>query len=71
LTFAQADGGIERSKAFEADRDWRHRCAGPECAIFLLKDGDEIGRHGKFKFNAGVWPTLALRGPDPAHPCGG
>jgi hypothetical protein len=45
VAFAEADGGVERSEAAEADGDGRHRSARPERAIFVLKDGDKIGGH--------------------------
>jgi hypothetical protein len=43
--FAKADGGVERGEAAETEGDGRHGGAGPEQAIFVLEDGDEIGGH--------------------------
>jgi hypothetical protein len=45
LAFAEADGGVERSEAAETDGDGRHGRAGAEGAVFLLKDGGEVGGH--------------------------
>jgi hypothetical protein len=41
--FAEADGGVERGKATEADVEWRDGSAGAEFAVLLLEDGNEGG----------------------------
>ena len=45
LAFAQADGGVERGEAAEANRDGRHRRARAQGAVLLLKDGNKISSH--------------------------
>ena len=45
LAFAEADGGVERGKAAEADRDGRHGRARAEGPVLFLEDGDEVGGH--------------------------
>jgi hypothetical protein len=45
-SFAQADGGVERGEAAEANVEWRDGGAGTEFAILLLEDGDEGGGCG-------------------------
>jgi hypothetical protein len=44
-TFAQADGGIERGEAAEANVERRNGRAGSKVAVLLFKDGDECGEH--------------------------
>jgi len=43
--FAEADGGVERGEAVEADVKRRYGCAGPEVPVLLFKYGDEWGGH--------------------------
>jgi hypothetical protein len=47
--FAEADGGVERGEAAEADVERRDGGAGAEFAVLLLEDGDEGGGGG------GLW----------------
>ena len=44
-TFAQADGGVERGEAAEADVERGNGCAGAQLAVLLFKDGGEGGEH--------------------------
>ena len=39
--FAEADGGVERGEAAEADVERGDRGAGAEFAVLVLEDGDE------------------------------
>ena len=39
--FAQADGGVERGEAAEADVEGRDRGARAKFAVLVLEDGDE------------------------------
>ena len=43
--FAEADGGVERGEAVEADVERWNGCAGPEVSVLLFKYGDEWGGH--------------------------
>jgi hypothetical protein len=36
---AEADGGVERGEAAEADVEWRDGCAGAEIAVLIFEDG--------------------------------
>ena len=45
FAFAQADGGVQRSEAAEADMDGRHGRARAERAVLFLKDGSDVGGH--------------------------
>ena len=42
--FAQADGGVERGEAAEADVEWRNGRTRSQVAVLLFEDGDERGR---------------------------
>jgi hypothetical protein len=44
--FAEADGGIERGEAAEADVERGDRGAGAELAVLVFEDIDERGRRG-------------------------
>ena len=46
--FAQADGGVERGEAAEANVERGDGRAGTEFAVLVLEDGDEGGRCGGF-----------------------
>jgi hypothetical protein len=43
--FAEADGGVERGEATEADVELRDGRAGAEVAVLLFEDGDQRGLH--------------------------
>ena len=43
--FAEADGGVERGEAAEADGEGRDGRARAQDAVLLLKDRDKIGSH--------------------------
>ena len=45
LPFAQADGGVQRGKAAETDRDGGHGRPGAQGPVLLLKDWDKISGH--------------------------
>jgi len=45
LAFAQANSGVKRGEAAEAEMERRHRRPRPQQAIFVLKDGDELRSH--------------------------
>ena len=47
LAFAKANGGVQRGESPEADMDGRHGRARANDAVFELKDGDDVGGHGK------------------------
>jgi hypothetical protein len=47
LAFAKADGGVQRGEAPEADMNGRHGRTRAEGAVLELKDGDDVGGHGK------------------------
>ncbi|MEO6807169.1 MAG: hypothetical protein ABI286_05505 [Edaphobacter sp.] len=46
--FAQADGGVERGEAAEANVEWGNGSAGTQFAVLVLEDGDEGGGCGNF-----------------------
>jgi hypothetical protein len=46
--FAEADGGVERGEAAEADVELGNRGAGAEFAVLMLEDSDEGGGCGDF-----------------------
>ena len=48
--FAEADGGVERGEAAEADVERRDGGARAELAVLLLEDGDERVRGSGFRF---------------------
>jgi hypothetical protein len=52
--FAEADGGVERGEAAEADVERRNGGAGTEVAVLIFKDGEEGRRGGRF-CNASSW----------------
>jgi hypothetical protein len=52
--FAEADGGVERGEATEADVERGDGCAGAELAVLVLEDGDERGGCRDF-FCAGLF----------------
>ena len=47
FALAKADGGVERSEAPEAHMDGRHGRARAKGAVLVLKNGDDVGGHGK------------------------
>ena len=59
--FAQANGGVERCKAAEANVEWRNGSAGAQLAILVLEDGDEGSGCGDF-FGAGLSGFYRLEG---------
>jgi hypothetical protein len=46
--FAEADGGVERGEAAEADVELGNRGAGAKFAVLMLEDSDEGGGCGDF-----------------------
>jgi hypothetical protein len=52
--FAEADGGVERGEAAEADVERGDGGSGAEFAVFVLEDGDEGGGSRGF-FCAGLF----------------
>jgi hypothetical protein len=59
--FAEADGGVERGEAAEADVERGDGGSGAEFAVLVLEDGDERGGCGDF-FCAGLFGFGRLEG---------
>lgn len=47
LAFADANGGVQRGESAEADMNGRHGSTRADGAVLELKDGDDVGGHGK------------------------
>jgi hypothetical protein len=58
--FAEADGGVQRGEATEADIEWRDGGAGAEFTVLVLEDGDERAGCRDF-FCAGLFGFGAAR----------